>query len=803
MKRANKTIIITMIIAMFIGFGMGVQTEDSFAAVKTPAKVKGVSVASKSCVKITLKWKKVKGADGYQVMRKAASGKTYKSVYKGTKRSFTNKTKLSAYTKYTFKVRAYKKWTKNGRTKYRYGKYSTVKVARTAKHTYSKVTKAATFTTAGTQTRTCTVCGKKETTQTSPAGRDAELNVQVKTVRTEADKYVNVLSWNKAAGASGYEIERSEAGGAFTQVYYSKNAGYSDMNVIPGTGYAYRVTAYSGTTGGSAFAKNSYQKSITADQNASVASVPANSAAAKAVLKTPASFTATASYTTVTLKWAAVDGARSYNIYRNGQLIKTVTTTSYKDSGLAPLTDYSYSVEAVRGDFVSAKATASVTTGRPAPPTVKVTVTDTTATISWDAVPGAEGYRIYDQDQYMLNDTMETSYTAEGLSAGTAYTYYVATKQAGKYSEKIQAKVKTASGNYVPPAKEHGFIIDTNVTFKYNGTNSFYLGQAWTTSLNTKIQAAYSGYEKVTRPAFAETSEFIDEATGEITPFGPFDETVYMYGINGYNRYLMVYVADGKICGWQASGWYFGTFYGRDIVKGDDIREYGQIKKYEMLGYSLAYKTNVGAMVTPFADIDEGDTIVGGFKTSVGVNSFAQNNNRTAYIAAERRIGLHVLNAFRVTAGRSPLIYSEYLDGEGKTWSGTVFTNGANRTYSNRTYGAQPMAETVYANEGSGIPLTHDATQYPKGPLAGFNTQERATVTAMAFMEATGLTGQIGMTENLGNGGVGEGCVAAYLDSNMHLATLLYPDSKYVGIGIIPGRWHCEEFMDKIGGWDK
>lgn len=65
---------------------------------------------------------------------------------------------------------------------------------------------------------------------------------------------------------------------------------------------------------------------------------------------TPAGLTATPGTTTVSLTWTASTdntAVTGYKVYRDGKLVVTVTGTSYLDSGLTPLTTYSYTVSAV------------------------------------------------------------------------------------------------------------------------------------------------------------------------------------------------------------------------------------------------------------------------------------------------------------------------------------------------------------------------------------------------------------------------------------------------------------------------
>lgn len=107
------------------------------AAVKKPAKVTILSVKSSSAGKITVKWKKVSKAKGYQIAYSQNSEfKTQKTVkITGTSKTISG---LSKGKKYYVRVRAYKK---SGKTT-KYGKWSstkTVKVKKpSAKQIYAK-----------------------------------------------------------------------------------------------------------------------------------------------------------------------------------------------------------------------------------------------------------------------------------------------------------------------------------------------------------------------------------------------------------------------------------------------------------------------------------------------------------------------------------------------------------------------------------------------------------------------------------------------------------------------------------------
>ncbi|MFF4550120.1 PHB depolymerase family esterase [Streptomyces sp. NPDC001406] len=68
--------------------------------------------------------------------------------------------------------------------------------------------------------------------------------------------------------------------------------------------------------------------------------------------------------TTVSLSWSAASGAASYNVYRGGNKVGSVTGTSYTDTGLGSGTKYTYTVAAVDsgGAVGTQSSTVSATT---------------------------------------------------------------------------------------------------------------------------------------------------------------------------------------------------------------------------------------------------------------------------------------------------------------------------------------------------------------------------------------------------------------------------------------------------------
>lgn len=148
----------------------------------------------------------------------------------------------------------------------------------------------------------------------------------------------------------------------------------------------------------------------------------------------PAGLTAVeVSHTRVRLAWTPpADGGlvTEYRVYRNGVHLATVDTTSYVDTDVAPLTEYTYEVSAVGPGGESPRSGPLVVTTPeepvippPEPPTgLQVTPTVAGLRVSWSPSPSGDvvGYRVY-LDGALVLETSDTSVTLTDLEPGRTY----------------------------------------------------------------------------------------------------------------------------------------------------------------------------------------------------------------------------------------------------------------------------------------------------------------------------------------------------------------------------------------------
>lgn len=160
----------------------------------------------------------------------------------------------------------------------------------------------------------------------------------------------------------------------------------------------------------------------------------------------PTSLAVTASTSnSVSLSWlAATDniGVTGYDVYMNNALKATVTGLSTTITGLTASTEYSFYVKAkdaaantsVASNTANATTTGATDTVAPTAPTSLIAsgTTSTATNLSWTAANdniGVTGYDVY-QGATLKATVTGTTYSVTGLTAATAYTFSVKSKDA-------------------------------------------------------------------------------------------------------------------------------------------------------------------------------------------------------------------------------------------------------------------------------------------------------------------------------------------------------------------------------------
>lgn len=231
------------------------------------------------------------------------------------------------------------------------------------------------------------------------------------------------LTWAATANALHYLLYRSSSpGGPYVCIAFPTSTTYSDTGLTNGTTYYYVVAAVN-AVGGGAYSPE-----------ASAAVSPLNKPAAPVLSGWPRN-------KGTTLDWDAAPGAVSYAIFRKSSgdslynLIATVTTSNFSDTGLDNGMKYTYIVESRNASGINAPSSEiSITPAEalPAPGNIKTFIGNTEATLTWDPVEGAKSYYVQVATtpggaavKTASISQYQRSYTATGLTNGQPYYFRV------------------------------------------------------------------------------------------------------------------------------------------------------------------------------------------------------------------------------------------------------------------------------------------------------------------------------------------------------------------------------------------
>lgn len=231
----------------------------------------------------------------------------------------------------------------------------------------------------------------------------------------------------------------------------------------------------------------------------------------------PTNLKADPSPSTVNVSWDAVAGATGYNIYRSSSLNGTYTKvksnvngTSFMDKGLASQNTYYYKVSSVNtsGELMLSEAVSATTLDQAANPSNLILAgkTASSASLSWDPVAGASGYKLYRTNKSggtfeQVYSGTSASYTDNGLTTGQPY-FYVMTymkdeneskrsNQAGLIASDTFPSVMLDSESYpLQAAKTHATSL---ILFNRDGSTAEVAGQASYSSSNTAVASVDAG----------------------------------------------------------------------------------------------------------------------------------------------------------------------------------------------------------------------------------------------------------------------------------------------------------------------
>ena len=272
------------------------------------------------------------------------------------------------------------------------------------------------------------------------------------------------VKWGAVKGAGSYNVYRKGPGDtSWVKAANTKSTSWTDANVTSGSKYSYRVRTVD--AGGTQRNTNSLYKSLTYYDVPKLSGLT-NTAAG------------------VTVKWGAVQGAGSYNVYRKGpsdtSWVKMANTksTSWTDAKVTNAAKYSYSVRTVDpGGTIRNTYSAYKSITFYVRPTMKsVSLISTGLTVKWSAVSGAGSYNVYrkgpgETSWVKMTNTTDTSWTDTAVKSGKTYTYSARTVDPAGTLRNTYADAISATF-YDRPSSPKLTNVETGVQVEWNAVTA-------------------------------------------------------------------------------------------------------------------------------------------------------------------------------------------------------------------------------------------------------------------------------------------------------------------------------------------
>ena len=367
---------------------------------------------------------------------------------------------------------------------------------------------------------------------------DATTTVAAPTLTGKVSGTSVVLSWNAVSGATGYNVYRNIVGAGYTLITSVTATTATDAGLTSGLSYSYYVTTVNsaGQSGGS---------NTVAETVGTTATLPAPSGLV--VFQSNG----------LTLIWAGVPGASSYNVYRgttrNGEgatpIAVNVTQTYnssdhqgyyiFTDGNVTSGTTYYYFVTAVNGSGESGHSNqASGTYGvssLPAP-SLSATASSGKIALTWSSVPGASTYNLYRNaggtSGFTLYQTglTTTTYTDSSVTSGIAYSYYVNAVNTDNQGLNSNTVSLFATGSVLPAP--FGLVAGPS------GASAIYIQWNFVAGASS-----YNVYRGTTAGGEAATPIATGVTYGQNNGFGNFTDSTA--NVNGQTYYYRVTAVNG------------------------------------------------------------------------------------------------------------------------------------------------------------------------------------------------------------------------------------------------------------------
>ena len=139
----------------------------------------------------------------------------------------------------------------------------------------------------------------------------------------------------------------------------------------------------------------------------------------------PSNVSTTSSSISIALSWDEVDGADSYDILVDNEIINNITDTVYIHSGLSNNSQHSYKLRAKNENAIG-EWTETITqmTGPAVPANINAEAQLNQIALTWDKPEGGVSYEV-EVDGEIIHDILTESYIAQGLEPNTRHEYRV------------------------------------------------------------------------------------------------------------------------------------------------------------------------------------------------------------------------------------------------------------------------------------------------------------------------------------------------------------------------------------------
>jgi hypothetical protein len=337
------------------------------------------------------------------------------------------------------------------------------------------------------------------------------------------------VNWTAVPGATSYDIYRSTTSGALGSSLTTIQApaiSYVDTGLTASTAYYYTIKAGNSVVTASAA---STQATATTQNPAVIVTIPS----------VPTGLAATTvSDTQITVSWATVAGATSYNIYRStaagvqGSKVNTsaAPSVSYADTGLTASTLYYFTVTAVNLAGESGTSSVSATTNAAPAPTGPSCL----ITASASGVPNPLRY---------CYATLPQPFTCDAAGMGPSVLYMGTALKAAYPSSGAATYTFASQANCtsVPPGTQTGTIFKT---IDGSGTASTLAGISATANSGLVLT---DGSASAARFAFASSSGF-SASNQKINTSGMVSDGTYLYAVDqGNSKIRKISIADGSV----------------------------------------------------------------------------------------------------------------------------------------------------------------------------------------------------------------------------------------------------------------